>query len=51
MMELHWRLCYRFHGDGFKKSIGFWKKNENLKLEVYFIYDENGKWKTYTLKV
>jgi thiamine biosynthesis lipoprotein len=33
---------------GLKKSIGFLEKNENLKLEVYFIYDENGKWKTYT---
>lgn len=33
---------------GLKKSIAFLKKNENLKLEVYFIYDENGKWKSYT---
>jgi len=32
---------------GLQKSISFLKKNENLKLEVYFIYDENGKWKTY----
>ncbi|SEA55244.1 thiamine biosynthesis lipoprotein [Flavobacterium gillisiae] len=32
---------------GLQKSISFLEKNENLKLEVYFIYDENGKWKTY----
>jgi thiamine biosynthesis lipoprotein len=35
---------------GLKKSIAFVEKNENLKLEVYFIYDENGQWKTYTSK-
>ena len=33
---------------GLQKSIAFLEKNKNLKLEVYFIYDENGKWKTYT---
>jgi thiamine biosynthesis lipoprotein len=32
---------------GLKKSIAFVEKNKNLKLEVYFIYDENGQWKTY----
>lgn len=33
---------------GLKNSIAFLEKNKSLKLEVYFIYDENGKWKTYT---
>lgn len=33
---------------GLQKSIAFLEKNKSLKLEVYFIYDENGKWKTYT---
>jgi hypothetical protein len=26
------------------------KKKQKFKIEVYFIYDENGKWKTYTPK-
>jgi thiamine biosynthesis lipoprotein len=33
---------------GLQKSIAFLEKNKNLKLEVYFIYDEKGQWKTYT---
>jgi thiamine biosynthesis lipoprotein len=32
---------------GLQKSIAFVEKNKNLKLEVYFIYDEKGQWKTY----
>ncbi|MCW2118379.1 FAD:protein FMN transferase [Flavobacterium sp. 7A] len=32
---------------GLQKSIAFLEKNKSLKLEVYFIYDEKGKWKTY----
>jgi thiamine biosynthesis lipoprotein len=32
---------------GLKKSIRFLEDNKDLKLEVYFIYDENGNWKTY----
>ncbi len=33
---------------GLKKSIQFLKDHKNLKLEVYFIYDDNGNWKSYT---
>ncbi len=33
---------------GLDKSKQFLSENKNLNLEVYFIYDENGKWKTYT---
>jgi thiamine biosynthesis lipoprotein len=33
---------------GVMKSITFLEKNKNLKLEVYFIYDEKGQWKSYT---
>ncbi|WP_366183531.1 FAD:protein FMN transferase [Flavobacterium ovatum] len=33
---------------GLNKSIDFLEKNKSLKLEVYFIYDENGQWKTHT---
>jgi len=33
---------------GLKKSIAFLEKNKSLNLEVYFIYDENGHWKTHT---
>ena len=32
---------------GLKKSIRFLEANKDLKLEVYFIYDDNGNWKTY----
>lgn len=32
---------------GLKKSIQFLEDNKNLKLEVYFIYDEKGNLKTY----
>jgi thiamine biosynthesis lipoprotein len=32
---------------GLKKSIQFLEDNKDLKLEVYFIYDDNGIWKTY----
>jgi thiamine biosynthesis lipoprotein len=32
---------------GLKKSIRFLEDNKDLKLEVYFIYDENGNWKTH----
>lgn len=32
---------------GLKKSIRFLEDNKDLKLEVYFIYDDNGKGKTY----
>lgn len=32
---------------GLKKSIHFLENNKDLKLEVYFIYDDNGIWKTY----
>jgi thiamine biosynthesis lipoprotein len=35
---------------GLKRSIAFIEKNKSLNLEVYFIYDENGQWKTYTSK-
>lgn len=33
---------------GLKKSIQFLEANKELKLEVYFIYDDKGIWKTYT---
>jgi len=33
---------------GLDKSKQFLSENKNLNLEVYFIYDENGAWKTYT---
>ena len=32
---------------GLQKSIQFLENNEDLKLEVYFIYDDNGNLKTY----
>ncbi|MFL9829569.1 FAD:protein FMN transferase [Flavobacterium sp. ST-87] len=32
---------------GLQKSIDFVEKNKELNLEVFFIYDEKGKWKTY----
>lgn len=32
---------------GLQKSIQFLEDNNDLKLEVYFIYDDNGNWKTY----
>ena len=35
---------------GLNKSIEFLENNKNLNLEVYFIYDENGKWKTHISK-
>ncbi|WP_418263024.1 FAD:protein FMN transferase [Flavobacterium faecale] len=35
---------------GLQKSIDFLEKNKKMNLEVHFIYDENGKWKTYTSK-
>jgi FAD:protein FMN transferase len=35
---------------GLNKSIQFLKKNKELKLEVYFIYDDKGSWKTYASK-
>ena len=33
---------------GLEKSIQFLEDNKNLDLEVYFIYDDHGIWKTYT---
>jgi thiamine biosynthesis lipoprotein len=33
---------------GLEKSIQFLQDNKDLKLEVYFIYDDHGVWKTYT---
>jgi thiamine biosynthesis lipoprotein len=32
---------------GLKRSIQFLENNKNLRLEVYFIYDNHGIWKTY----
>lgn len=32
---------------GLERSKQFLLDNKNLNLEVYFIYDENGSWKTY----
>lgn len=33
---------------GLERSKQFLQDNKDLDLEVYFIYDENGNWKTYT---
>lgn len=33
---------------GLKRSIQFLEENKDLNLEVFFIYDENNTWKTYT---
>ncbi|TDD94727.1 FAD:protein FMN transferase [Flavobacterium cellulosilyticum] len=33
---------------GLKKSIQFLQDNKDLQLEVYFVYDDHGIWKTYT---
>ena len=33
---------------GLEKSKQFLSENKDLNLEVYFIYDDNGVWKTYT---
>ena len=33
---------------GLEASNKFLSENKHLNLEVYFIYDQNGKWKTYT---
>jgi len=33
---------------GLDQSKQFLSKNENLNLEVFFIYDESGSWKTYS---
>ncbi len=33
---------------GLEKAINFIEANKSLNLEVYFIYDDNGVWKTYT---
>ncbi len=33
---------------GMEKSKQFLSEHEELNLEVFFIYDENGAWKTYT---
>jgi thiamine biosynthesis lipoprotein len=35
---------------GLEKSKQFLSENKDLNLEVYFIYDENGEWKTYSSK-
>lgn len=35
---------------GLEKSKQFLSEHTNLHLEVFFIYDENGAWKTYTSK-
>ncbi len=35
---------------GLQESIAFLDKNKRLNLEVYFIYDDKGIWKTYTSK-
>lgn len=35
---------------GLEKSKQFLVENEDLNLEVFFIYDENGAWKTYISK-
>jgi thiamine biosynthesis lipoprotein len=32
---------------GLKRSIQFLENNKDLRLEVYFIYDDHGIWKTY----
>ncbi len=33
---------------GLEQSKKFLSENKDLKLEVHFIYDEDGTWKTYT---
>lgn len=33
---------------GLERSKQFLQENKELNLEVYFIYDENGQWKTFT---
>ena len=33
---------------GLDKSKAFLENNKDLKLEVFFIYDQQGNWKTYT---
>lgn len=33
---------------GLERSIQFLEENKDLNLEVFFIYDENNSWKTYT---
>ena len=33
---------------GLERSKQFLDENKDLKLEVFFIYDENNTWKTYT---
>jgi len=33
---------------GLDKAKKFLSENNNLNLQVFFIYDDNGKWKTYT---
>jgi len=33
---------------GLQKSIDFLEKNKALHLEVFFVYDDNGSWKTFT---
>ncbi len=33
---------------GLEKSKQFLSEHKELNLEVFFIYDENGIWKTYT---
>ena len=35
---------------GLEKSKQFIAEHKDLGLEVFFIYDENGTWKTYTSK-
>jgi FAD:protein FMN transferase len=35
---------------GLEKSKKFLSEHKDLNLEVFFIYDENGAWKTYTSK-
>jgi thiamine biosynthesis lipoprotein len=32
---------------GLEKSKEFLSANKQLGLEVFFVYDENGSWKTY----
>ena len=35
---------------GLEKSKQFLSENKDLDLEVFFIYDDNGVWKTYATK-
>lgn len=35
---------------GLNKSIQFLEDNKDLQLQVYFIYDDHGTWKTFTSK-